>query len=110
MKNFPPLIKLLACAVFLLTAALHGFAQPSTGVIKGTVTDQLSGLVTNATVVLKNGKLTGKTTTTDNEGNYEIRGLPPGKYDLTISAIGFQTLEESSVEVRASKIDRKSVV
>ena len=104
MKNFPPLIKLLACAVFLLTAALHGFAQPSTGVIKGTVTDQLSGLVTNATVVLKNGKLTGKTTTTDNEGNYEIRGLPPGKYDLTISAIGFQTLEESSVEVRASKI------
>ena len=104
MKSFASLIKLLSGTVFLLAATAAVLAQPSTGSIKGTITDQLGGLVTNATVVMKNGKLAGRTTNTDTEGNYEFRGLPPGKYDLTITAMGFQTLEEANVEVRAGKI------
>src|SRR5689334_2410314 len=96
MKSFASLIKLLASVVFLSAAGVTLLAQPSTGSIKGTVTDQLGGLVTNAAVVLKNGKAPGKTTNTDSEGNYEFRGLPPGKYDLTITASGFQTLEEAN--------------
>ena len=101
MKSFASL-KFLTCAI-LLAATPTILSQPSTGSIKGTVTDQLGGLVTSATVVLKSGKLAGKTTSTDADGNYEFRGLPPGKYDLTITAAGFETLAETNVDVRAGK-------
>src|ERR1043166_4446312 len=102
MKSFASLIKLLTCTI-LLAVSPAVLSQPSTGSIKGTVTDQLGGLVINATVVLKNGKFAGKTASTDAEGNYELRGLPAGKYDLTITAAGFQTVEEANVEVRPGK-------
>ena len=68
------------------------------------MTDQLGGLVTNVTVVLKNGKLARRTASTDADGNYEFSGLAPGNYDLTIAAAGFQTLEETNIEVRAGKV------
>lgn len=78
-------------------------SQQSTGSLKGSVTDQLGGLVADATVVIKNGRDTERTVTTDAFGNYEFRALAPGRYDLTITAVGFNRLEEKNVELRAGK-------
>jgi hypothetical protein len=96
-KNLP------ACLFFLLALAVSGFAQQNTGSIGGTVTDQLKGLVVNATVVAKDDRGNERTTTTNANGSYEFRSLAPGKYQLTVTAAGFSVLEETNVEVKAGR-------
>lgn len=90
--------------IFLLIAlATNGFSQQNTGAIKGTVTDQLSGLVVNATVTIKDSKGSEKTINTTTGGEFEFRTLAPGSYVLTVSASGFSVLEERNIEVRSGR-------
>ena len=100
-----PVLRTLAtmatCVVFLLFVAFKVRAQQTTGSIKGTVTDQLEGLVTNATIAVKNARGEEQTVTTNSSGVYEIRSLPPGKYSLKASATGFTMVEEKQVVVKA---------
>src|SRR5213080_1739550 len=87
----------------LLIAAANVFSQQTPVSIKGTVTDQLGGLVVNASIVAKDNKGNSVTVTTDNDGNYQFHNLLPGLYQLIVTAGGFNTLEEKNVEVRAGK-------
>ncbi|HYX28128.1 MAG TPA: carboxypeptidase-like regulatory domain-containing protein [Pyrinomonadaceae bacterium] len=89
--------------VLLLTAAANGFSQPNTVSIKGTVTDQLGGLVVGATVAAKDSKGNAVSVTTNDDGVYQLHNLLPGRYDLIVTASGFATLEEKNVELKASK-------
>ena len=68
--------------VLLLLAAANVFAQQNPVSIKGTVTDQLGGLVVNASVVAKDSKGNAVTVTTDNDGNYQFHNLLPGRHQL----------------------------
>jgi len=70
-------------------AALGLWAQ--SGEIQGLVTDPVSGeTLPFATVSVElNGSLIGATT--DFDGRYSLKPLPPGKYTLTVSFIGYQT-------------------
>jgi hypothetical protein len=95
--------RLSASVVSLIVLASVAFSQQDTGSIKGTVTDQLGGLVVNAAVVAKDSKGTVKTATTDANGSYEFRSLPSGRYDLTITASGFNVLEEKNVETKSGR-------
>lgn len=104
MKDFASVLKLQLSALLLIACALTIGAQQSTGSLKGTITDQLGALVVDATVVIKNGKNSERTATTDANGVYEFRSLPPGRYDLTITAAGFNSVEEKNVELRAGKM------
>ena len=83
---------LLVCGFLLTIFALTGFSQQNPGAIKGTVTDQLEGLVVNANVVVRDAQGKERTATTNSSGNYEFRTLPPGNYDLKVSAVGFTAL------------------
>jgi len=103
MNSFASLLRIYASALLLIGSAINVMPQQSTGSVKGTVTDQLGALVVGASIVVKNGKNSERTVTSDDNGNYEVRSLPPGRYDLTIAATGFNSLEEKNVEVRASK-------
>ena len=76
------------------------FSQQNPGAIKGTVTDQLEGLVVNATVVARDAQGKERTATTNSSGNYEFKSLPPGNYDLKVSAVGFTVREEKKVMVK----------
>ncbi|HEX5703847.1 MAG TPA: carboxypeptidase regulatory-like domain-containing protein [Pyrinomonadaceae bacterium] len=102
MKSFASL-KYSLCSLLLLAAATTTHSQPNTGSIKGTVTDQLGGLVVAATVMAKDSKGATSTVTTDVNGNYEFRTLAAGNYDLTVTAEGFSTLEHRNVSVRSAK-------
>src|SRR3989440_1013602 len=93
--------KLLSFGLLLLAAA-NVFSQQTIS-IKGTVTDQLGGLVVNASVVAKDSKGNALTVTTDNDGNYQFHNLLPGRYQLIVTASGFNTLEEKNVEVKSGK-------
>src|SRR6266550_588638 len=98
MRRFFP--SFLAYGLLLTALTPAGFSQQSPGAIKGTVTDQLEGLVTNATVVVKDAQGKERTATTDSSGKYEFRSLPPGNYDLKVSAVGFTVREEKKVMVK----------
>src|SRR6059058_2761653 len=87
----------------LLTLAASAFAQQSSVSIKGTITDQLGGLVVGASVVAKDSKGNAVTVTTDDDGIYKFHNLLPGRYQLIVTASGFNTLEEKNVEIKGGK-------
>ncbi|WP_374173279.1 TonB-dependent siderophore receptor [Flavobacterium tructae] len=88
------LLPLLGCLMMLLTASAS-FAQ--TGTIKGTVSLSNDEAADNISVTLKGTKIG---TTTDTQGNYEIKNIRPGNYILKVSVIGFSS-KEKNVEVSA---------
>jgi hypothetical protein len=103
MNSFASPLKIFASALLLIALAITVTSQQSTGSLKGTVTDQLGALVVGASIVIKDGKNSQRTVTSNDNGNYEVRSLPPGRYDLTVTAAGFNSLEERNVELRAGK-------
>lgn len=90
----------LACSLLLIAFTSNGFSQQDSGVIKGTVSDQLEGLVINATVTVKDEQGKVRTATTNSSGTYEFRSLPAGIYAVKVSAVGFTTREDKKVVVK----------
>ena len=100
MYSFASRLLILA---LLLTLAAGVAAQQNSVSIKGTVTDQLGGLVVGASVAAKDNKGNAVTVTTNDDGIYQFHNLLPGRYDLIVTADGFSTLDEKNVELKAGK-------
>jgi outer membrane receptor protein involved in Fe transport len=83
-----PLVRLCVLAAFILTLSIGALAQSqaTTGNIEGRVLDPQGAAVPGIAVTATNQE-TGyaKTATTDDEGNYRLILLPPGKYKVTTS-------------------------
>jgi hypothetical protein len=81
----------------LAVFALPTFAQTNKGAITGTVTDQNGGTVAGATVTVTNVETNAeKSTTTSDDGNYEVPLLEPGNYRVAVSAANFsKTIQEN---------------
>src|SRR5882762_5445542 len=98
--------KLIACAAILIACVATAFSQPNNGAIngsiKGTVTDQFGGLIINAEITVRNRSGNERTTTTTN-GDYELKALPVGNYDVRVVAAGFNVFEQKNIEVKSSK-------
>jgi hypothetical protein len=86
-----------ACVLTLALSQLSG-AQVNTVNLSGTVLDPQNLVVAGAKVTVKS-LATGaeRTTTSDAAGRYEVVGLPPGNYSLTVEAKGFSTLTNPSL-------------
>ncbi|MGH9779810.1 MAG: TonB-dependent receptor, partial [Candidatus Acidiferrales bacterium] len=69
--------------VFGSNSALAADASPAGGILKGKVTLSDGSALHKATVSISQ---LGRTTETDEEGNYEFRDLPPGAYDVVVRA------------------------
>lgn len=85
-------------------ATIPALAQPGTGSIKGRLTDKETGEgIPFAQVVAKlNGVLvTGNQT--DLDGNYTIKPLQPGKYDIEVNAVGYSPSGAKGVTVRSDE-------
>ena len=98
MPQFRRLLRIaiaFGCAAFLSVVAL---GQINTVQISGTVSDQQGLGVPKAEVTVTNAA-TGATrsATSDSSGRYEIVGLPPGTYSLTVEAQGFAKLVNPSI-------------
>jgi hypothetical protein len=73
-----------------------------TGKITGVVTDSSGAAVPNATVTVKSSALmTPRTTTTAADGGYLFDLLSPGTYEVTVTASGFQTVNETGIVITA---------
>ncbi|HKS67610.1 MAG TPA: TonB-dependent receptor [Candidatus Acidoferrales bacterium] len=71
-------------------------AQVNTVNVSGTVLDPQGFAVKDARLTLKNlANGAERTATADDNGRYEIIGLPPGNYSMTVEASGFATLTNS---------------
>jgi hypothetical protein len=95
--------------VFGLTLLLLAFsvssisAQQATGALRGTVTDELGGIIVGATVTVTDASGVAKTTVTNGEGVYSVSGLAPGKYAVRVESSGFATFENAEVDVAAGR-------
>ena len=90
-----------AAALFL---ALPSEAQIPTGAILGGVKDGSGGAVPGATVTATNtGTQYSRATTTDAEGQYALRLLPVGNYQLTITMSGFKNYSRTGIVLEVGR-------
>jgi len=83
--------------------ACTAFGQRATGTLRGQVSDELGGVIVGASVVLVDATGAQKTATTNQDGNYVIGGLAPGKYTLRVNASGFAPFESPDVDVASGR-------
>src|ERR1700722_14935107 len=90
----------LLIAVLVLVMAGASWAQVNTVNLSGTVMDPQSLAVKGAKITIKNpGTGLEREVISDANGHYEIVGLPPGSYTLTVEAAGFATLTNTSFKL-----------
>ena len=103
-KKITPLFFVFALLLCLGTAS---FAQETAGTIEITITDPNGALVPNATVVVSSSEssstpgTTGfkRTVTTNDNGFQRVLQIPPGRYDITVTATGFGEKKVTGVKV-----------
>ncbi|HYM74544.1 MAG TPA: carboxypeptidase regulatory-like domain-containing protein [Candidatus Dormibacteraeota bacterium] len=86
--------------VLLLSAMVYAQGGVATGDLHVTVKDSKGNGVTNATVTAQDvAKGLVRTATSDGQGGYSARLLPPGTYTVTVSAAGFTKVDNTGVSV-----------
>jgi outer membrane receptor protein involved in Fe transport len=95
--------KLLFTTAMMLTISVLAFSQ--SGTLKGKIIDKgTNEPVPFANIVIEQGgKQTGGTTT-DFDGNYTIKPIPPGEYDLKATYVGFKPIMVKGVVIVANQI------
>jgi hypothetical protein len=84
----------LVVALALLVGGTAYGQGVQTGVLTGTVTDTDGLVLPGVTVTVSSPALQGlRTTVTDGNGLYVLRGLPPGEYTLVFELSGLRTVE-----------------
>ncbi len=99
-------------AMCLALFAVSAMAQSeTTGSIAGTVTDPQGRPVANATVTATGPtSIRPQSAQTDDQGRYQILGLPPGTYTVTVSATaGFAETKKDNIAVNLSKTSTADV-
>src|SRR5215211_2490333 len=94
---------LALCAAVLVFNVCGVLAQQSLGTLRGTVRDELGGVLIGAVVTASDAAGVEKTATTDEQGNYAFSGLAPGRYAVRINQGGFAAYENLGVEVQAGR-------
>ena len=106
MKTKLRIVTLVMLALSMMLVGTSVMAQTSTtGTIEGTVLDINGAAVPGVTVTVTSPNLiTPQSATTNDEGNYRILNLPPGRYTVSVSASkGFAEFKQENVEVNLSR-------
>jgi hypothetical protein len=99
-----------ALGIMLLLGAVDSItAQTTTGTLRGAVTDPSGALVPQAELVLSNESGFSRTVKTTAYGAYELKGITPGHYLLTVSAKGFEPSTMDDVLVEANKVTGETI-
>ena len=94
------MMQLVAILVVMgIATSVH--AQNAAGSLHGTVTDPSGAAVGGAAVIALTPDGQAKTATTNRTGAYEITGLAPGKYTVTVSAPGFSDFAQDDLNIAA---------
>ena len=86
------------------------YAQNTNGTILGTVADSTGAVVGNAAITAINTGTQARTPAiTRGDGSFSVQ-VPPGNYDVTAEAPGFQTFKTSAVQVLVNEDSRVDAV
>ena len=90
----------LVTAVALIAAPSLGWAQRTTGDIRGVITDESGAILPGVTVTLRGPAVQGMPTTVSNEsGVYRFPNLAPGTYEISVELPGFATKTQTGITV-----------
>jgi hypothetical protein len=97
-------MKKLYLLLVLVMAATATFAQG--GEISGKITDENGEEVIGAVVAIVDdaGNLTGRAVQTDYEGNYILKPLPAGRYNIRVQYVGYAPVRRTGIDVSNDKI------
>src|SRR5256885_12895020 len=99
------LCSLLALGLLTLGSVQSADAQVLYGSVIGTVTDQSGAAVAKAHVLATNRATSvQREAETNDDGHYRIPDLPPGSYDLKVTATGFKVLTQTSLTITANTV------
>src|ERR1700678_3171186 len=98
----------LACLLLIVSLLpLKMLAQSTFGSIVGTVKDSSGALIPGASVRLTNtGTAAERTVTSDQHGDYSFINLNPGKYQVSVSAAGFEKTDFSDLDLQSRETKR----
>src|SRR6266446_1549790 len=95
----------LLTAIVLLWSSSASAQLSGKGEIKGVVTDSSGAVVPGATVTATSTTQGSKLSrTTSNSGDFDLTPLNPDVYRITVTATGFQTLNQENVHVNALEV------
>ena len=90
------------CLAILFLVPIASAQVSTTGKITGVVTDSSGADVPNAAVTVKSDALmSNRSATTQADGSYLFDLLPPGTYEVSVTAKGFRALHETGVVITA---------
>jgi hypothetical protein len=89
------------CVMLLLLLPFSSFAQTDSARIQGTVTDVSEALLPGASITVTNlGTNRVVSAQTNDEGNYTIAALPPGRYKIDVKLANFKSVtQEITLEI-----------
>jgi len=93
-------VELMLVSLILGNLAL---AQTGTTSLRGTVTDKTGATVAGAIVHLVNmAQATERESATGSAGEYELLGLQPGVYTLSVEKVGFRKYEQAKIQLQVN--------
>jgi len=91
-------LRYVSLCLMIFSAMAFGQGGAATGDLHVTVKDPKGNVVTNATVMVRDvARGLERTATSDGQGGYSARLLPPATYSVTVEAGGFTRVESSAV-------------
>lgn len=89
-SGLAPLMLLIAIAPQWGFANVCVYRPPNLRQVHGKVLDTTDQAIPSAVVMIKHGKKTVESATTDQNGSFRIDSLQDGEYELIVDAVGFQ--------------------
>src|SRR5438552_17912771 len=88
------------CALVLLASTTQIQGQSYQGGLRGAVTDPAGAVVPGAEVTLVNEQTNvGRTTLSNESGEYVFSFVPPGAYKLKVTLAGFRSYEQPGINI-----------
>jgi hypothetical protein len=99
---------IVVLAVLISCAALP--AQVILSTIRGTALDATGAVIVNAEIALVHQETNARRTAATNQnGDYELAGLRPGTYRLSVTSAGFKTAVVENIILQSSEVRRVNV-
>lgn len=99
------LSRILSALSFVVLVTTSAFAQVGSGTLQGTVKDKKTGeLLPFVSIVVENRGTRVAGGQSDIDGNFTIKPIEPGTYDVTVSFVGYQPMKQTGVVINSNKI------
>jgi hypothetical protein len=109
-KAKPGTLHFFLCALLLMLCLPFAAQAQDSGSITGTVRDTSGAVVPDAEVKLTSAAIgITRTSATNGDGDYLAAVLPPGVYDMTVTAKGFKVYQAKKIIVRVAEKGRVDV-